>query len=122
MKTIKQIMKLRFKRPAIDEETREVHFGPVGLDCSLARAHGYSEKQLERMHDAIKRLVTKESAIARRRYPERNHDEDGTWIFLGPCCKCDGFGRGPRSEDPKGFQVGAAYCAACEGKLKRIEP
>lgn len=95
----------------IDEETREASCGPLSLNVSLARAHGYSQKQIDRMFETVSRLAKKESGISTRRFPDRNAKQLGTVIFLGPCCLCDG----------KGTEKGPGYCHACEGRLKRIE-
>lgn len=56
--------------PLLDSEIQSFGVGPLNLDVSLARLHGWSEKQIARVADAIGKLARKEGSIAERRHPE----------------------------------------------------
>jgi hypothetical protein len=71
------------KRRPIDDETREVSWGCLSLNVSLARGHGWSEKQLDRVHDQLAKIAKKESRIAGKAHPERFEDEHGVSVFVG---------------------------------------
>lgn len=76
-------MKLKFKklrrRPWIDEETQSASVGPLSLDVTMARGHGWSEKQIERVAEQIRVLSRRNGAISHRRGPVKGC----------PCVSCD---------------------------------
>lgn len=54
----------------IDDQTGSVGIGCVAIDCEMARKHGYTNRQLERLFNAVTSLARKETGIAKRRHPD----------------------------------------------------
>lgn len=72
-------------RPEIDEETRAIGRGPLQFDVTLARAHGWSEKSIAKVWEALKAAARPAEAGAFRARRER-YNESGE-IFIG-CLEC----------------------------------
>jgi hypothetical protein len=98
------------KRSDIDDETREVGVGPLNLDVTMARGHGWTEKAIKRTADLIQKIAKRESAYARRRHPERYEDCNcgdkrcKVVVFLG---HVDDLGRWTRYKRVRGFNGSA---------------
>lgn len=64
-------------------DTEEWGIGPVALDCVLARAHGWSEADLNAAAQALRRIALRYGGRARRRFPSRYAVDNGVVIFTG---------------------------------------
>lgn len=67
------------KRRWIDEETHSTGVGPLSLDVAMARRHGWSEKQINRVAEQIGVLSRRNAAISHRNGP----------VPACPCVVCD---------------------------------
>jgi hypothetical protein len=68
----------------IDAETIEAGCGPVVLDVAMARDHGWSEEQIRRAFEEIRRVAIQEGLIAKVAHPEMYEtDEFGNSVFVG---------------------------------------
>ena len=57
--------------------------GPVSLDVSMAKAHGWSDAALARAWAALEAVARRESGYARRRYPDRYKKVGGVVVYIG---------------------------------------
>lgn len=117
-RSLDRLMRSRERKSGIDEETQEISYGHCfTLDVASARSHGFSEKQIDRIFLAMKKIMDRELPIAQRRFPDRYKDEGGTTVFDGPCCVCD---NGRKKEHLSSAVVeGARYCWACKTRWLR---
>lgn len=73
------------KRSMINEETTDIGTGPVKLRVTVARAHGWTDAQIESAWDQISKIVKRGWSIAQRRHPERyrRYVKNGDILFVG---------------------------------------
>ena len=55
------------KRPFIPPDADSHGVGPLGLDIKMARGHGWTQKQIERVAKAIGTISRREGAISHRK-------------------------------------------------------
>lgn len=76
-------MKKLPERPIVSENTTDWGVGPVGLNVDMARRHGWTEKQINRAAEELRRISRKEGGIAQRRHPDwYTREADGTVVFV----------------------------------------
>jgi hypothetical protein len=67
----------------VPEDTQEIGMGPVNLDASMARRHGWSEQQIRRAWEVLRMVAQAEGEIAQANHPHLYKDEHGVSVFVG---------------------------------------
>jgi hypothetical protein len=78
----------KIKRPVwhINEGTSSVGTGPLAFNVKVARAHGWTDAEIERTYEEMSKLLKRGWNRARRRHPElyRRNRDNGDVLFVGP--------------------------------------
>lgn len=68
----------------VGSDTYEISHGPISLDATMARNHGWTENQIERAFETLKYVSRVEGTIAELNNPHLfTADEWGNKIFTG---------------------------------------
>jgi hypothetical protein len=98
----------KFVRPFINEGTRSIGTGPLNFDVTVARAHGWSDKAIERVYKKMAAMINVEWSRAQRKYPERYRrmKANGDVLFVG-AIGTPGHAdyHGPLDLDPKDYEI-----------------
>lgn len=85
------LQQLKRNRRWINEETQSTAVGPISLDVAMARRHGWSEKQIERVAKRLGAISRFNKTLSHRKGP----------VKFCPCVVCDPKVKDSDTDDAK---------------------